>query len=108
MACVWIVIGRSKALIDVICDIAYIANMADQVENLPATLRAVRTALQLTQQQLGEKLGVSFATVNRWEGGEVKPQKAAREAIIALAANAGVAPEEADATPAVPRRGRRK
>lgn len=82
--------------------------MAESVENLPATLRAVRAALNLTQEQLGEKLGVSFATVNRWEGGEVKPQKAAREAILALASQAGVAPDEASETPAVPRRGRRK
>jgi type I restriction enzyme M protein len=68
----------------------------------------VRAALNLTQEQLGERLGVSFATVNRWEGGEVKPQKAAREAILALAAQAGVAPENASSAAAVPRRGRRK
>jgi type I restriction enzyme M protein len=78
------------------------------VENLPATLRAVRAALNLTQEQLGEKLGVSFATVNRWEGGEVKPQKAAREAITALASEAGVVPDQASESPTVPRRGRRK
>ena len=82
--------------------------MAQSFENLPATLRAVRAALNLTQEQLGEKLGVSFATVNRWEGGEVKPQKAAWEAITALAAEAGVAPDGTEAAPAVPRRGRRK
>ena len=82
--------------------------MAQQVENLPATLRSVRAALHLTQEQLGERLGVSFATVNRWEGGEVKPQKAAREAILALAAQAGVSPGEVEATATVPRRGRRR
>jgi type I restriction enzyme M protein len=82
--------------------------MANQVENLPATLRAVRSALNLTQEQLGERLGVSFATVNRWEGGEVKPQKAAWEAIAALAAEAGVDSDGTEAAPAVPRRGRRK
>ena len=82
--------------------------MAQPVQNLPATLRSVRTALQLTQEQLGERLGVSFATVNRWEGGEVKPQKAAREAILALAAEAGVSPGEAGIAATVPRRGRRK
>lgn len=97
-----------KTAIDHECDIAYIADMAYSVENLPATLRAVRSALNLTQEQLGEKLGVSFATVNRWEGGEVKPQKAAREAILALASQAGVAPADAADAPAVPRRGRRK
>ena len=82
--------------------------MAQSIENLPATLRAVRSALNLTQEQLGERLGVSFATVNRWEGGEVKPQKAAWEAIAALAAEAGVETDGTEAAPAVPRRGRRK
>lgn len=82
--------------------------MAQLRENLSATLRSIRSALNLTQEQLAERLNVSFATVNRWEGGEVKPQKAAREAIMALAAEAGVTPEEAGNTPTVPRRGRRK
>ncbi|MEO6625125.1 MAG: type I restriction-modification system subunit M N-terminal domain-containing protein, partial [Burkholderiaceae bacterium] len=61
---------------------------------MPATLRAIRAAQNLTQEQLGERLGVSFATVNRWEGGSSTPQKAAQEAITALAAQAGVASEE--------------
>ena len=55
-----------------------------------ATLRAIRAKLNLTQEQLAERLGVSFATVNRWEGGSNMPQKAAREAIAALAPEAGV------------------
>jgi len=55
-----------------------------------ATLRAIRAKLDLTQEQLAERLGVSFATVNRWEGGSNMPQKAAREVIAALAEEAGV------------------
>jgi len=57
---------------------------------IPATLRAIRAALNLTQEQLAERLGVSFATVNRWEGGGNKPQRAAQEAITTLAREAGV------------------
>src|SRR5437762_342062 len=53
-------------------------------------LRAIRGSLNLTQEQLAERLGVSFATVNRWEGGTSAPQKAARAAIVALAEEAGV------------------
>lgn len=46
--------------------------------------------MDLTQEQLAERLGVSFTTVNRWEGGASRPQKAARTAIAALAAEAGI------------------
>lgn len=49
--------------------------------------------MNLTQEQLAEHLGVSFATVNRWEGGSTLPQKAAREVIAALAQEAGIEPD---------------
>ncbi|MRG67138.1 N-6 DNA methylase [Rhizobium pusense] len=55
-----------------------------------AILRAIRAKLDLTQEQLAERLGVSFATINRWEGGLNAPQKAARATITALAVEAGV------------------
>ena len=57
---------------------------------IPATLRTIRARLDLTQEQLAARIGVSFASINRWEGGGTKPQKAAREAIVALAAEAGI------------------
>src|SRR5438067_1243312 len=53
-------------------------------------LRAIRGKLGLTQEQLAERLGVSFATVNRWEGGMNAPQRAAQAAIAALAEEAGL------------------
>ena len=59
-------------------------------QSISPTLRAIRAKLDLTQEQLAERLGVSFTTVNRWEGGVTKPQKAARIAIAALAAEAGI------------------
>ncbi len=67
--------------------------------DIPTTLRTIRANLDLTQEKLAERLGVSFATVNRWEGGLVMPQKAAREAIAALAAEAGVDADESVAEP---------
>ena len=80
-----------------------------------ATIRAIRAALDLTQEQLAARLGVSFATVNRWEGGLSRPQRAARLAIAALAEECGVggdesapAPEVAAAQVTRQRRGRRK
>ena len=82
------------------------------VEAIPGALRAIRASLDLTQEQLAERLGVSFATVNRWEGGATRPQKAARLAIAALAAEVGVdggapAAEPARAAAQVTRRRRR-
>lgn len=69
---------------------------------LTATLRSIRAKLNLTQEQLAEQLGVSFATVNRWEGGTSKPQKAAREVIAALAQEAGIGETNGTATSEAP------
>ena len=79
--------------------------------DIPATLRAIRAELDLTQEQLADRLGVAFATVNRWEGAAARPQKAAREAIAALAVEAGldmeaVAAEPVDSAAGVTRRRR--
>ena len=65
--------------------------MAESID-IPATLRTIRASLDLTQEQLAERLGVSFASINRWEGGAAMPQKAARESIAALAAESGIDP----------------
>jgi type I restriction enzyme M protein len=56
----------------------------------PALLQTLRAALDLTQAELAERLGVSVATVNRWEGGANKPQRAQLAKINALAEEAGV------------------
>ena len=64
-------------------------DIADQ-QTISPTLQAIRARLDLTQEQLAERLGVSFATVNRWEGGITTPQRAARTAIAALAAEVGI------------------
>ena len=59
-------------------------------QSIASTLRAIRASLDLTQEQLADRLGVSFASVNRWEGGANMPQRAARAAIAALASEAGI------------------
>ena len=71
-----------------------------ELHNIPAALRAIRARLDLTQEQLAERLGVSFASINRWEGGVIRPQKAAQEAIAALATEAGIDTMELAATEA--------
>jgi type I restriction enzyme M protein len=85
----------TKPKLDTAVYITNIANMTRQ--DSPQLLRAIRAKLNLTQEQLADRLGVSFATVNRWEGGTNAPQKAAREAIEALALEAGI--DDAEGTP---------
>ena len=36
-------------------------------------IKNLRNKLILTQTEFGKLFGVSFATVNRWEGGKFKP-----------------------------------
>ena len=47
-------------------------------QNLPELLKEIRRQLTLSQEDLARKLGISFATVNRWENGQVKPSKLAK------------------------------
>ncbi|MCY4522295.1 MAG: N-6 DNA methylase [Caldilineaceae bacterium] len=70
-------------------------NITDK-QAVTSTLQAIRAKLDLTQEQLAERLGVSFATVNRWEGGVTMPQKAARIAISALAAETNIDTAKSD------------
>lgn len=45
----------------------------------------LRARLNLSQEQLAARLNVSFASINRWELGKSKPQRAQRDALLALA-----------------------
>jgi len=47
-------------------------------QDLPALVKEVRRQLSLSQEDLARELGISFATVNRWENGQVKPSKLAK------------------------------
>lgn len=40
---------------------------------------ALRVKMNISQQQLGDMLGVSFSTVNRWEKGHHEPTLLAKE-----------------------------
>jgi putative transcriptional regulator len=44
-------------------------------------IRKLRKRLNLTQEQLAQKLGVSFTTVNRWEKGKNEPSPLALRAL---------------------------
>ncbi len=51
--------------------------------NYSEQIKAIRESLLITQTELAEMLGVTFATVNRWERGHhtptIKQKRALRE-----------------------------
>lgn len=52
--------------------------------NYPALVKEVRRQLAISQEDLARELGVSYATVNRWENGQAKPSKLARAQLNAF------------------------
>ena len=66
-------------------------------EDLSHKLLKIRQNLLLSQEELADKLGVSFATVNRWENGHSSPRKTVTEVIHQLyeiALNEKTAPQK--------------
>jgi transcriptional regulator with XRE-family HTH domain len=49
--------------------------------DFPSRIRKLRSALGLTQTRLAELMGVSFASVNRWENGQSRPSALAWQQI---------------------------
>ncbi len=47
-------------------------------QSLPKLVKNVRKQLNLSQEDLAHELGISFATINRWENGRAKPSKLAK------------------------------
>ena len=47
-------------------------------QNLQKIIKEVRSQLGLSQEELAHALGVSFASINRWENGKSSPSKLAR------------------------------
>ena len=60
--------------------------MIHEPENFPGTLNEVRRQLALSPEELAHALGVSFATVNRWENGKTVPSKLAMRQFTAFCA----------------------
>lgn len=52
--------------------------MAGSSKTFPEQVKEVRRQLGISQEELAHKLGVSFATINRWENGKTTPFKLAR------------------------------
>ncbi len=60
--------------------------MAPEERDYPTLVKEVRNQLGLSQEDLARELGVSFATVNRWENGQSKPSKLAKAQLDAFCA----------------------
>ncbi|MBI5911557.1 MAG: DUF3883 domain-containing protein [Betaproteobacteria bacterium] len=58
----------------------------------PQEIKTIRKSLGLTQQRLATLLGVSFATLNRWENGQVRPSRLALEKLQSLQTAGGILP----------------
>ena len=54
-------------------------------ENIAEELKKLRQLRGWSQEDLARTLGVSFATVNRWENGKTKPSRLAQEKIKQVA-----------------------
>lgn len=50
-------------------------------------VKELRDKLILTQSELANLLGVSFASINRWERGQNKPTTAAKRKIVEFVTN---------------------
>lgn len=50
----------------------------------PSFVKDIRRQLSISQEDLARELGVSYATVNRWENGQAKPSKLARAQLDAF------------------------
>ena len=48
------------------------------------TVFEIRSALQWSQSKLADEIGVSFATVNRWENEKSTPNRLAQEKMLAI------------------------
>ncbi len=48
-----------------------------------AEIRTLRKQLELTQEEFAHEIGVTFATVNRWENGKSEPSRLALRILTA-------------------------
>jgi len=47
-------------------------------------IRELRQNLNMTQENFAHEIGVTFATVNRWENGRTQPNKVAQKVLKQL------------------------
>lgn len=57
-------------------------------------VKYVRTTLKLSQEDFAHELGVSFATINRWENGSYNPSRLAKKAFNDFCEKKNITTEE--------------
>ena len=58
--------------------------------NWAGSIKLLRNKMLLTQEELAKKLGVSFASVNRWENSEHEPTMKIKRQLMKLMIKYGV------------------
>ena len=58
--------------------------------NYPELLKKYREIMFLSQEDLAQKLGISYVTVNRWENGKFKPTIKMKKKLYGLFKKAGL------------------
>jgi len=79
-----------------------VSRLAQPAESAAARLRSLRASLGISQEQLARRLGVSFATVNRWESGRTRLSARAVGAIGELEAELALTGGQSAAGPGRP------
>ena len=59
-------------------------------ESTRSLIRTLRQQLGMTQEEFAHRLGITVATVNRWENGHNSPTRLARKALYDLASEGGI------------------
>ena len=58
--------------------------MDTKERNFTTLAKEIRRQLALSQEDLARQLGVSYATVNRWENGRSRPSRLAKDQLEAF------------------------
>jgi len=58
--------------------------------NYSLAIKALREDLLLTQEEFAQKIGVAFATINRWENGHHEPSLRYKRKIKSLCLKHGI------------------
>jgi len=75
------------------CYNKHVANVIKEV-SMKDLILTIREQLKISQEELAKLIGISFATVNRWENGHSSPNKAAQLRLYDICKERGVDLEE--------------